>query len=267
MGESAGRGGTGQALGAGRASLDGAGAAVAGPARSGRWPPRRAWKAAFFAAAAVAIVAGVAWALLGSRFLVVRSVRVTGTGPGVSAPRVLAAAHVRLGLPLIRVNDAAVARRVERIRQVESARVSTDWPSGVVISVRLRTPVFAVAGARGYQVIDRFGVTMREVRRRPAGLPLLTVRGGPAATSLRNSPAVRAAAAVLRELPARVARQVGAVTAAGPSDMSVRLTGGVVIVWGDSGRAAQKARELTALLRTHARVYDVSAPGAAMTKP
>jgi hypothetical protein len=71
----------------------------------------------FFGLAAVAIVAGVAWALLGSRLLVVRSVQVTGTGPQVSRAQVLAAARVPAGLPLIRVNTAAVAQRVGGIRQ------------------------------------------------------------------------------------------------------------------------------------------------------
>ena len=72
------------------------------------------WKTVFFGLAAVAIVAGVAWALLGSRLLVVRSVQVTGTGPQVSRAQVLAAARIPAGLPLIRVNTAAVAQRVER---------------------------------------------------------------------------------------------------------------------------------------------------------
>ncbi len=216
--------------------------------------------------AAVAIVAVAGWALLGSRFLVVRTVRVTGTGPMVSAARVLAAARVPAGLPLIRVDDAAVARRVEQLRQVESAQVSTDWPSTVVIVVRLRTPVFAVAGPPGYDLIDRFGVIVRAARHR-RGLPLLTVPAlSQGAGALRGSPAVRAAAVVLRELPRRIAGRVTAVTAAGPSDVSVRLAGGVVIVWGDTGRAAQKTAELAALMHTHARLYDVSGTGTAVTR-
>lgn len=227
---------------------------------------RRGWKAAFFVGAAVAIVAVAGWALLGSRFFVVRAVHVTGTGPMVSAARVLAAARIPAGLPLIRVDDAAVARRVEQIRQVESAQVSTDWPSAVVIAVRLRTPVFAMPGPGGYYLIDRFGVIVRQARRH-RGLPLLTVPArAQGAGALRGSPAIRAAAAVLRELPRQIARRVTVVTAAGPSDVSVRLSGGTVIVWGDTGRAIQKAAELAALMHTHARLYDVSGTGTAVTR-
>jgi hypothetical protein len=84
--------------------------------------------------------------------------------------------------------------------------------------------------------------------------------------ALRGSPDVRAAAIVLRELPPSIARQVRAVRAATPSEVSLRLADGVVIVWGGPARRAQKARELALLIRTHARVYDVSGPGTAVTK-
>jgi len=229
------------------------------------------WKAVFFGLVAVAIVAAVAWALLGSRLLVVRSVQVTGTGPQVSRAQVLAVARVPAGLPLIRVNTAAVAQRVDGIRQVQSTQVSRSWPSTVVISVRLRTPVFAIAVQGGYALVDAYGVDVRDSARRPPRLPLLQLAAGAAGTggaaglsSLR--PVARAGAAVLSELPPAIARRVAVVSAPTPSEVSLELANGVVIVWGDSSRAAEKARELTLLMRTHARRYDVSAPGTAVTE-
>jgi cell division protein FtsQ len=232
---------------------------------------RAGWKPVFFGLAAVAIVAGVAWALLGSRFLVVRSVQVTGTGPQVSRAQVLAAARIPAGLPLIRVNTAAVAQRIGGIREVQSAQVSRNWPHTVVISVRLRTPVFAVAVARGgYALVDAYGVDVRDSPRRPPGLPLLQLTAGAAGagaagpSSLR--PVARAAAAVLHELPPRIARRVAVVRAPTPAEVSLQLGNGAVIVWGDASRSAEKARELALLMRTHARLYDVSAPGTAVTQ-
>jgi cell division protein FtsQ len=245
---------------------------------------RVGWKAAFFGVAVIAIVAGVAWALLGSRFLIVRSVEVTGTGPVVSRAEVLAAAHIRRGLPLIRVNISAVAHRVGGIRQVESAQVSRHWPNTVVISVRLRTPVFAVAVPGGYALVDAFGVDVRDSDRRPPGLPLLSLATGTDVSdvgggtggdwsdgpggvpSLRDSRLARAAAEVLRDLPPQVARHVRMVSAASASNLSLQLANGVVIVWGDTSRPGEKAKELTLLMRTHARTYDVSAPGTAVTE-
>jgi cell division protein FtsQ len=211
------------------------------------------------------IVAGVAWALLGSRLLIVRSVQVTGASQQVSRAQVLAAARIPAGLPLIRVNTATVAQRVEGIRQVESAQVSRNWPSTVVISVRLRTPVFAVAVNGGYALVDGYGVDVRNSARRPPGLPLLQLTGGAAGlSSLR--PVASAGAAVLRELPPRIARRVAVVSAPTPSEVSLQLANGAVIVWGDESRSAEKAKELALLMRTHARLYDVSAPDTAVTQ-
>lgn len=226
--------------------------------------PRSRWKAAFFVLAIGGILIGVGWALLDSRFLIVRSVQVAGTGRLVSRAQVTAAAAIPLGVPLIRVNPAAVARRVERITQVQSAQVSRDWPDAVTITVRQRSPVFAVPVAGGYDLVNPFGVTVARAARRPAGMPRLSA-GAPGA-GLRGSPSVRAAAAVLRQLPHRIARQVTAVTAASPDEVSVRLADGVTIVWGGPQRAAAKARELALLMRVHARRYDVSGPGTAMTQ-
>ena len=234
--------------------------------RAGR--ARVSWRAVFFALVAVAIVATLGWALLGSRLLIVRSVHVTGTGPLVSQARVLHAARIPPGLPLIRVNAAAVAGRVERIQQIQSATVTRDWPSTVTIAVRLRTPVFAVASGGGYALVDAYGVDVRWSATRPPALPLLA-QGSPAtplADSLPGRGAVRAAARVLAELPPAVAHRVQLVMAASPSAVSVRLAGGVVVVWGSPLRGHQKATELMLLMRTHARYYDISAPGTAVTR-
>ena len=226
------------------------------------------WKTVVFGLAAVAIVAGVTWALLGSRLLVVRSVQVTGAGPQVSRAQVLAAARIPAGLPLIRVNTAAVAQRVGGIRQVQSAQVSRNWPSTIVISVRLRTPVFAVAARGGYALVDAYGVDVRDSARRPPRLPLLQLTAGTGGAAGLSSlrPAAWAGAAVLRELPPRIARRVAVVSAPTPSEVSLQLANGAVIVWGDTSRSAEKARELALLMRTHARRYDVSAPGTAVTQ-
>ena len=231
-----------------------------GAGRSRRRPPG---KALLFAVVGGAIVAAMAWALLGSQLLVVRSVQVAGGGRAVPAAQVLAAAHVAHGTPLIRVNTGAIARQVERLRQVQSVQVSKDWPSTVVITVTPRTPVFAVRVAGGYALVDRFGVSIRDVASQPAGLPLLNV--SPAA-ALGGNPAVRAAAVVLTELPPQIARKVRDVSATSSSDVSLTLANGSVVVWGSTAQAKQKAKELTVLMHRHARSYDVSGSGTAVTQ-
>jgi cell division protein FtsQ len=209
-----------------------------------------------------AILAAAAWALLGSSLLVVRSVTVTG---GATVPRaeVLRAAAIRPGTPLIRVNTGAVARRVERIAQVQSAQVSRHWPDSVVVSVLARTPALAVAAGGGFDLVDRFGVVVSHVAARPPGLMLLDTAQAPAA--LRGNPGIRAAVTVLSGLPARIRGLVRAVSAPSADAVTLDLRGGVTVLWGGTDRAAAKARELEILMRTKASSYDLSDAGAAVT--
>jgi cell division protein FtsQ len=153
-----------------------------------------------------------------------------------------------------------VASRVERITQVQSAQVTRSWPDGVLIAVRERKPALAVPVAGGFDLVDPSGVVVQQVRKQPQRMPQF-IPAGP----LPGNPGVRAAASVLRELPARIARRVTSVTVPTVNAVTLHLTRGVTIDWGSPGQAAQKARVLAILMRTHARSYDVSAPGSAAT--
>ncbi len=225
---------------------------------------RRSWRAAFVALALAGLVAFAAWALFGSRLLVVRSVVVTGTRI-VPRSEVLAVAAVEPGTPLIRVNTGHIAARVVGIRQVLSVQVTRSWPDRVVIVVRERTPALAVvAPDGGFDLVDADGVIVRWAARQPAGLPLYPDQAGAAA--LQGDPDLAAAAAVLRSLPARLLHTVESVTAPSPDQVTLRLSGGITVVWGGTDRAAAKAQELTVLERTGSHYYDVSAPGTLTTK-
>ena len=239
-------------------------------------PPQRSpartpspWRSAFFVLVALSLAVALTWGLVVPKVLVVRSVAVTGTHL-VPASEVRAAAAIRLGAPMTGVDVTAVAGRVERIPRVESAQVSRAWPGRIVIAVRERTPALAVAvpgqvsAAGGFDLVDRSGVIVRWARRRPRGMPLFKTAQAPSA--LRGSPALEAAAAVLGELPRGLARSVTDVSTSGPRGVTIRLSHGVTVVWGGTGRAGEKARELAILMRTHARYYDISAPGSAVTR-
>jgi cell division protein FtsQ len=249
----------------------GAGRPSAPRRRAARGRGRR-WRMAFFALGAFTIVAGVGWALLGNRLLVVRSVTVTGTHL-VSSARVIAAADVPPGTPLLRVDTGVVARRVEAIPQVASARVTADWPDHLVIAVTERVPVLAVKMAGGgFDLIDRTGVPVRWAKNRPAGLPrlLTSLPGG----ALAGAPSVSAAASVIAELQHWLASQVAQVSvteAAGSGDAAgqqvvLHLKTGKTVLWGAPDRAGQKNRELAILLPGKARYVDVSAPGTVVTR-
>lgn len=242
-----------------------------GDARRGVKRARTPWRAAFFALAGLGIIAGVAWALLGSRLLVVRSVTVTGTHL-VTPAQVLAAADVPLGTPLMRIDTTQVAQRVETIRQVASATVTKDWPDHLVIAVRERVPVVAVKMAGGgYDLVDPTGVIVRWSATEPGALPLfLTSLPG---SALRGDPGLAQTSAVLAELPSWLATSVTEVavsgTAASPAAqdlVTLYLRGDKTVVWGGTDRAKEKGKELAILMRDPVSYLDVSAPGTAVTK-
>jgi cell division protein FtsQ len=215
---------------------------------------------AFAAALALTILAVAGWALLGPTVLVVRHVRVTGASAQLPAATVRSAADIALGTPLARLSTAAAARRVERLPAVLSARVSRSFPDTVVIAVQPRIAAVAVPTGSGYALVDSHGVTVSSAAAVPAGMPVLT---SPPAV-LRGSPAVRAAALVVAELPGSLRAEVRSVSASGGS-VTLQLDGGITVVWGGPGQGAQKAAELGVLLGTHARYYDVSDPATAVT--
>lgn len=234
------------------------------PSTGGKPRRRRAgpWRIALFAVLVLAVLAGACWSVLGSGLLVVRHVEVIGNRL-VTAAQVRQAAKIRPGAPLATVNTAAAAARIEQLAPVLSAAVSRSWPDTIVVTVRERTPVLAVASAAGgYQLIDPHGVVVRSAARQPAGMPLLS----PAPAVLRGSPAIRAAAIVLRELPPKVLALLRWVSAPSASAVTLHLAGRVMVLWGGTGRAAQKLAELTILLRTHAHYYDISDPHTAVTR-
>ena len=236
---------------------------------------RTPWRAAFFALAGLGIIAGVAWTLLGSRLLVVRSVTVSGTHL-VPPAQVLAAADVPAGAPLLSLNTQQIAQRVEAIRQVASATVAKDWPDRLAITVTERVPVVMVRMAGGgYDLVDQAGVIVRWSKPRPAGLPLYltSLTGG----TLRGDPGLAATAAVLAELSSWLSREVAEVSAADPAagtaaspgdpaQVTLYLRDHKTVVWGGADRASQKDRELAILIRDPARYLDVSAPGTVVTR-
>lgn len=243
------------------------------PAEPGRSPSLARtpspWRTAFFGVAIVGIVAGVAWALLGSRLFVVRSIVVTGTHL-VPAGQVQAIAAIPAGEPMIRVDTGAVASRVSTITQVESAQVTKSWPDRIVITVRERTPAVAVlvpasvSAGGGYDLVDASGVIVRWARTAPSRMPRYETPIAPAA--LRGNPALEAAVTVLHQVPGWISRPTAAVWASSPQAVTLWLSDGMTIVWGSTDRASAKTRELAILMRTHARYYDVSAPGSAVTR-
>ncbi len=211
--------------------------------------------------ALVAVLATLVWAVGFSPLLATRTVTVTGIPDADERRGVAAAAAIRMGTPLVRVDTAGAAARIGGISTVRSVTVARSWPSTVVITVRRRDAILAVQDPQGQlQVVDSDGVAFEKVRSLPPGV--LQVNTGAAAPDTEG---LRAAAGVLQALPpaqrARVTRVV--VTSA---DLVSFTLGTVSVVWGGPGDGSKKLAVLTALLPTAPRVLDVSAPDTPVTR-
>lgn len=207
------------------------------------------------AAVLVLLLAGATgWVVGCTGVLGVRAVKVTGLR-ALPAGSVLAAAAVRQGQPLARVDTDAVADRVRAVPGVERVAVTRSWPTTLRITVTERRGV-AVAGVAGVLwLVDHTGVRFQRLDRAPAGLPRLTVRDPRA-----GDPATAAALSALAALAPPVRAQVLAVGASTPDSVTLTLRGGRRVIWGGAGEAEAKARVLAALLTRPGKVFDVSTP-------
>jgi len=214
------------------------------------------------------LVATVAWVLWASPLLGVRSVQVDGA-VSLREGEVRDAAGIAAGTPLLRVDVDAARARVARLPQVASVQVTRGWPDRVVITLAERVPLAVVDSAGQQVLVDAQGVLFDTITGAPpAGVVPLAVpdpRPGDAATE--------AGLAALAALPAGVRAQLSGVTATTGQDVTLKLTDGRTVLWGDAGNSAAKGRALTALLDQLAAgtldpagTIDVSTPDAVVLR-
>jgi cell division protein FtsQ len=165
-------------------------------------------------------------------------------------------AEVKHGAPLLRLDTAAIVRRVEQLPEVKSASVDTHLPNTVTITVVERTAVgFIEKGDSAFVLVDAQGTQFRTVKVRPRRLPLLVL---PAGTQAGASAA--AVATVAGQLDAGLLSRVQSIQALDPTAITLVLTDGRVVRWGSVARSADKARLLPALLAQAGTQFDVSNP-------
>jgi cell division protein FtsQ len=203
----------------------------------------------------VAVLGLVAVVVYATPLLGVRHVEVRGNAI-VSADEVRAAAAVPDGAPLASLDLSAVGRRVGTLVAVRHVRVGRSWPSTLVVTVTERTAAAALpAAGDGYQLIDASGVVFESVPARPAGLSVLVLASpGP------DDPGTRAGLSVLSALTDELRGALERLVVATPARISLELSGGRTVVWGDATDNDDKATIATALMRQPGNVIDVSAP-------
>jgi len=202
----------------------------------------------------VASIATVVWLVAFSPILGVRTVQVRGAH-SVTVTDIEAAAKVPHGRPLVRVDAAAVQRRVERLARVASASVRVSFPSTVVITVTERLAAGYLSDGSTITLVDRTGRQFQRVRKAP-NLPQLIASGAAA----YDPATVRALATVAGAVTPKLRKVVTAVTGDDPDHIRLLLRDGRVAIWGTAEASARKVVVLTALLRRAGQSFDVSDP-------
>jgi cell division protein FtsQ len=216
-------------------------------------------------AVSVVVLAALAvWLIAFSPVFGVRTVTVRGAD-GVAGQRVLAAADIAHGTPLLRLDTADVAHRVEGLPDIASASVTTSFPSTVTITVTARVAVGVVHSGNSYVLVDRTGDQFRTVRERPHHLPLFVV---PKGTDARTTGG--AVATVASALSADLRGRIRSIQGLDPSAITLLMNSGRVVRWGSAEQSAAKARILPALLHQaavhHATQIDVTDPRLPFTR-
>ncbi|WP_375423106.1 cell division protein FtsQ/DivIB [uncultured Friedmanniella sp.] len=231
------------------------GASVPGPLRAElqrRRSRRRALIRAGLVLVLVLLLAVAGWLVGFSSVLAARTVTVSGQHH-VTAAEVRTAAAVPLGVPLARQDLDAVAQRVATLPRVDSVHVVRDWPHTVAVSVVERRPLLAVPQPDGYALVDGHGVAYETSSSIPDGV--LRTDADPTATPLMVQLGVVAAA-----LPEGLRGRVTRLQATSVEDITLDLSGGIVVHWGSASESPLKAQVVTALRKKAKTSIDVSAP-------
>jgi cell division protein FtsQ len=200
------------------------------------------------------------WLLLGSPWLSVHTIEVSGypdTG------EIVAASGVSQGSPLLLVNPSTVSERVSALHTVAATTVERQWPNGVVITVTPESAVAYITGPDGVRILGSKGEQLSVQGEPPEDLPLI----GPMAQIQ-----VADAGLLIGSLPADTRPLVESVQFNDDTGYSLELREGRgVVVWGQSQEAQLKSTVLAAMMRVDdsARWFDVTNPRAprAATQP
>jgi cell division protein FtsQ len=203
---------------------------------------------------AVLTVVAVAYLVMFTSLLGVRSVEVVGTEE-IPEADVVAAAAIEHGTPMVRLDAEGAAARVATLPRVFEVVVERSWPSTVQIIVTERSPVAVRKAGAEIHLIDATGLDYAVTRTAPPGLPTLAM-----ADIRPDNPAAKAAVTVLGALPKQLRTHIVTVTADTPGDVRLTLADGRVVKWGNARDNARKAAVLAPLLTRPGKTYDVATP-------
>ncbi|OLO90649.1 cell division protein FtsQ/DivIB [Actinomyces naeslundii] len=217
------------------------------------------------AAIVVLVVALVTWALLFSPLLGLqpRRISVAGSDGSVSDKQVRDVLAPYTGDSLLRLDTGRLSTQVsDKLVRVRQAQVTRSWPRGLRVQLTMRVPVATVQGADGYQVLDNEAVVLERVAEAPSGLVTIVPdkTDGASGSQTISAKQVAAVTQVVGSLTPQTLAQVVSGSATEAGQVTLTMSNGASVVWGDTQDNELKARVLATLMTTSASIYDVSSP-------
>ena len=119
-----------------------------------------------------------------------------------------------------------------------------------------------VQGADGYQVLDNEAVVLERVPEAPSGLVTIVPdkTDGASGSQTISAKQVAAVTQVVGSLTPQTLAQVASGSATEAGQVTLTMSNGASVVWGDTQDNELKARVLATLMTTSASIYDVSSP-------
>lgn len=212
-------------------------------------------------AALALLIAGWFW-LRDSSLVAVRTVEVTGVS-GTDGTRIRAALdEAARSMTTLHVRHNALDTAAEPFSLVKRLEVETDFPHTMRIHVVTNVAVGAVLVDGRRIAVTSDGTLLRDVTAR-ASLPEIPVRAAPAGTRL-TEPAAVAAVSALGAAPEPLRTRVEGIVTTPEHGLSIQLSHGPVLWFGNGERLAAKWAAATAILAdpeaAGASSIDVSAP-------
>ena len=217
------------------------------------------------AAIVVLVVALATWALLFSPLLGLQPQRISvaGSDGSVSDKQVRDVLAPYTGDSLLRLDTGRLSTQVsDKLVRVRQAQVTRSWPRGLRVQLTMRVPVATVQGADGYQVLDNEAVVLERVPEAPSGLVTIMPdkTDGASGSQTISAKQVAAVTQVVGSLTPQTLAQVASGSATEAGQVTLTMSNGASVVWGDTQDNELKARVLATLMTTSASIYDVSSP-------
>jgi cell division septal protein FtsQ len=196
-----------------------------------------------------------------SPLMALTTIKVEGTSR-VDKAQVQDALDAQLGTPLARVDFGEIKHELAGFPLIASYVTEEQPPHTLVVTITERQSIVAVKTSSGYELVDPAGIVVEAAKTKPAGMPEADID-----PSALGGSVFRTMTDVVLSLPTSLRSTVGSVTASTADDVTLTLTSGSKVVWGNASDSDAKAALLAALVKDHDKrdpttkvEYDVSAP-------